>query len=98
MGRTQVSFNNRDLFIQLGITIATVRKLRGMSQDELALKAGISRSHLSAIEAAGIVRGVSLNTLFNIAQALNASASDMLKAAEYPELLFTLFSNIAAGK
>lgn len=51
MSKEGVSFKNRDRFIQLGIAISTLRKLRGMSQDQLAEKANMSRSHLSAIEA-----------------------------------------------
>ena len=49
-------FKNRDRAIQLGITISTIRRLRGMSQEQLAEKAHISRSHLSAIEAPNMVR------------------------------------------
>ena len=48
-----VSFKNNDRFIQIGIAIVTLRKLRGMSQEKLAEKAGISRSLLSVIEAPG---------------------------------------------
>ena len=36
--RKEASFNNRDRFIQLGATIATLRKVRGMSQEKLAEK------------------------------------------------------------
>lgn len=71
-------FNNRDRFIELGLTIAYLRKLRGMSQEQLAEKAGMSRSHLSSIEAPNIVRPFSLEILFNIADALNVEASDLL--------------------
>ena len=51
-----VVFRNRDRFIELGLTIAALRKMRGMSQEQLAEKAGMSRSHLSSIEAPNIVR------------------------------------------
>ena len=51
-----VSFKNNDRFIQIGIAIVTLRKLRGMSQEKLAEKAGISRSLLSVIEAPGTSR------------------------------------------
>lgn len=71
-------FNNRDRFIELGLTIAYLRKLKGMSQEQLAEKAGMSRSHLSSIEAPNIVRPFSLEILFNIADALNVEASDLL--------------------
>ena len=45
--RKEVSFKNRDRFIQLGIAISSLRKVRGMSQEKLAEKAGISRSLLT---------------------------------------------------
>ena len=51
-----VSFKNRDRFIQLGIAISTLRKMRGLSQEKLAEQAGISRSLLSAIEAPSIAK------------------------------------------
>ena len=38
MGKS-VSFENRDKLIQIGITIATLRRMRGMSQENLADKA-----------------------------------------------------------
>ena len=52
----EVEFKNRDRFIQLGIAIAALRKMRGMSQEKLAELSNVSRSHISAIEAPGIVR------------------------------------------
>ena len=85
MGRTEVSFNNRDKFVQLGLAIAFLRKVKGLSQEQLADKANISRSHLSVIEAPGMVRGVSLNTLFNISDALDVDPSVLLKASIYPD-------------
>lgn len=41
MGK-EVSFKNRDRFIQLGIAISTLRRIRGLSQEKLAEKAGIA--------------------------------------------------------
>ena len=37
-----VEFKNIDRFIQLGIAISSVRKLRGLSQEMLAEKANVS--------------------------------------------------------
>ena len=65
----EVEFKNRDRFIQLGLTIAALRKMQGMSQEQLAEKANISRSHLSSIEAPNIIRPFSLEVLYNIADA-----------------------------
>ena len=75
---SEAQFKNRDRLIEVGLIIATLRKLRGMSQEQLAEKAGISRSFLSAIEAPNIVRSFSLEILFNIADALNTTASELL--------------------
>lgn len=87
MSKEGVSFKNRDRFIQLGIAISTLRKLRGMSQDQLAEKANMSRSHLSAIEAPkpNMIRSFSLETLFNLADALMITPSDLLNTSLFSE-------------
>lgn len=74
----EVEFKNRDRFIELGLTIAAIRKMQGMSQEQLAVKAHISRSHLSSIEAPNIIRPFSLEVLYNIADALQINAGDLL--------------------
>ena len=71
-------FKNRDRFIELGLTIAVLRKMKGLSQEKLAEKANISRSHLSSIEAPNIIRPFSLEALFNIADALDIKPGDLL--------------------
>ena len=81
----QVEFQNRDRFIELGLTISALRKLRGMSQETLAQKAHMSRSHLSAIEAPNIVRPFSVEILFNIADALEVRAGDLLNNSVIPK-------------
>ena len=73
-----IGFTNRDRFIELGLTIAALRKMQGISQEQLAEKANMSRSHLSSIEAPNIVRPFSLEILYNIADALNVRAGDLL--------------------
>jgi transcriptional regulator with XRE-family HTH domain len=79
-----MDFKNRDRFINLGITISVLRKLRGMSQEQLAEKANISRSHLSAIEAPNMVRAFSLEALYDIADALEIEPGALLDAAASP--------------
>ncbi|MCH5210164.1 MAG: helix-turn-helix transcriptional regulator [Oscillospiraceae bacterium] len=69
---------NRDRFIELGLTIAAIRKKKGFSQEKLAEMAHISRSHLSSIEAPNIVRPFSIEVLYNIADALDMKAGDLL--------------------
>lgn len=75
-----VAFKNRDRFIELGLKNAALRKMQGMSQEVLAEKAGISRSHLSSIEAPNIVRPFSVEVLYNIADALEVRAGDLLNS------------------
>ena len=81
----EVSFKNRDRFIQLGVAIAALRKLRGLSQEKLAEKAGISRSLVSAIEAPGIANGFSLEVFFDIADALEIDPADLINASMFPD-------------
>lgn len=84
MGK-EIDFKNRDRFIQLGITISVLRKMRGMSQEKLAAEAMMSRLHLSAIEAPNVVRPFSLEILFNIADALEVAPGDLLNMTVIPD-------------
>lgn len=76
----EASFQNRDRFVELGLTIASVRKMRGISQEKLAERANISRSFLAALERPGAAQSFSLEVLFNIADALDVRAGDLLNA------------------
>ncbi len=76
--KKEADFSNRDRFINLGLVISLMRKKQGLSQKELAEKANISRSTLSAIEAANLVRPMQVDTLFRIADALDVKAGDLL--------------------
>lgn len=79
---------NRDRYVHLGITIAALRKMRGMSQEQLAEKANVSRSHISSIEAPGIARPFSLEVFFNIADALEIDPADLISASVFPDRIF----------
>lgn len=81
----QVSFKNRDRFIQMGIAIAALRKLRGYSQEKFAEKVGISRSQISNIEAPNLPYSFSLDVFFNIAEALDIDPADLINASIFPE-------------
>ena len=80
---------NRDRFVRLGIAIAALRKMRGMSQEQLAEKANVSRSHISSIEAPGIARPFSLEVFFNIADALEIDPSDLINASVFLDCIFS---------
>lgn len=78
----KISKQNEFKYIQLGLNIAYYRKLQGYTQEELAEAAGISRSHLSAIEAPNIIHNTSLEVLFNIANALKIEPYKLLEFRE----------------
>lgn len=79
---------NADRFIRLGITISALRKIRGLSQEQLAEKAHVSRSHISSIEAPGIARPFSLEVFFNIADALEIDPAQLLSSSIFPDAFF----------
>ncbi len=86
MGK-EIGYKNRDRFVQLGIAISTLRKVRGLTQEKLAANAGVSRSLISNIEAPNMAYGFSLDVLFNIADALNVDPADLLRASTLPDMI-----------
>ena len=62
----------------IGLNIAYYRKLAGLSQLQLAESAGISRTHMSNIEAPNMPTSISLETLMDIADTLDVEASALL--------------------
>ena len=81
----EVSFKNHDRFVQLGIAISTLRRMRGLSQEKLAEKAGISRSLLSVIEAPNTAKAFSLEVFYDIADALDIDPADLIIASVFPD-------------
>ena len=61
---------NDEMICQLGLNIAHYRKMRKMTQEELANKTGISRAFLGHIEAPNMIVAFSIHTVFDIARAL----------------------------
>lgn len=72
------SFDNSKKYIELGYNIAYYRKHANLTQEQLAEMVNISRQHLGAIEAPNIVRVISLDLLFNIADALDIEVYKLL--------------------
>ena len=64
-------------FRLLGLTIAYYRKLRGLTQAELAEATNLSRTHISNIEAPNGKISISLNKLFDIAEVLEVPVKDL---------------------
>lgn len=72
-------FDNKANYQNIALNIAYYRKKIGLTQEQLAELAGISRQHLASIEAPNMFRGISMEVLFNIATVLKVSPSDLLK-------------------
>lgn len=83
----EVSFKYRDKFIQLGLAISTLRRISGMTQEQLAEKANISRSLVSKIEGNGTAIGFSLEVLFDISEALDVDPSDLINSVNFIKTL-----------
>ena len=66
-------------YIQIGLNIAYYRKLKGLTQEALCEIVNISRTHLSNIEAPNVEKSVSLEVLFDIADALDVSISELVE-------------------
>lgn len=77
-----ISYENIENYTELGMNIAYFRKKTGLTQEQLAEKVGISRSHLSSIEAPNIVKPLSIELLFKIANALDVKPYMLLKFRE----------------
>ncbi|MGN1158138.1 MAG: helix-turn-helix domain-containing protein [Agathobacter sp.] len=65
-------------YLQLGLKIAYYRKLRGLTQEQLAEKIDRTPAFIGHVEAPNISKAVSLDTLFDIAAALDVPAYKFL--------------------
>lgn len=72
-----MDYNRINEFRLLGLTIAYYRKLRGLTQAELAEATNLSRTHISNIEAPNGKTSISLNKLFDIADVLEVPVKDL---------------------
>ena len=66
-------------YVTLGLKIAYYRKKAGYTQEAFAEKIGKSVNFLGQIEGTGPSRGVSLETLFKIADVLGISPAKLLE-------------------
>lgn len=63
---------------QIGLKIAYYRKLRGLTQEELAEQVGLTPAYIGHLEAPNISKALSLDTLFDIAAALDVAPQKFL--------------------
>jgi transcriptional regulator with XRE-family HTH domain len=71
-----IKYSNR--YKEVGIKISEYRKKRKLTQEELANQVGISYSYIIQIEAPNVEKRMSLEVLFDIANALNIDVKDLL--------------------
>ena len=60
----------KEQYRQIGLKIAYYRKLRGLTQEELAEQVGVPPAFIGHLEAPNISKALSLDTLFDIAAVL----------------------------
>ena len=65
-------------YLQVGLKIAYYRKLRGLTQEQLAERIDRTPAFIGHVEAPNISKAVSLDTLFDIASVLEISAYKFL--------------------
>lgn len=71
--------SHREKYEQLGLNIAYYRRKRKMTQENLADDIGVSRTHISNIEATAMDKAMSLDLLFDIAKALAVTENDLFE-------------------
>lgn len=69
-------------FRATALKISYYRKLKNISQEQLAEAINKSRAHIAAIEAPNVDVNLSLNVLFDIADALGVPAYRLIKFDE----------------
>ncbi|MDE5939645.1 MAG: helix-turn-helix domain-containing protein [Lachnospiraceae bacterium] len=73
-----MSEKRKQEYKMIGLNIAYYRKLKGLTQLQLAETINISRTHMSNIEAPNMPTSVSLDTLLDIADALEIPVANLL--------------------
>ena len=63
---------------KIGLKIAYYRKLRGLTQEELAEQTGLTPAFIGHLEAPNIQKALSLDSLFDIATVLNVAPHKFL--------------------
>ncbi|MBR3769070.1 MAG: helix-turn-helix transcriptional regulator [Lachnospiraceae bacterium] len=69
----------RQEYKMIGLNIAYYRKLKGITQLQLAEEINISRTHMSNIEAPNMPTSISLETLLDIADTLEIPVTSLLE-------------------
>ena len=74
--------NNLEILAKaFGAVLREIRKERGISQEHLGFESGYHRTYVSLLERG--LKSPSLQTIFELARALNIRPSDLLSRVEY---------------
>jgi len=89
MKKPKASISAREIF---GQNLRRARRLKDVSQEDLALRAELSRTYVSEVERA--VRNISIDNMELLANALGMPLKDLLN----PDLFASLEDHIGSGK
>ncbi|MFJ9452376.1 helix-turn-helix domain-containing protein [Herbaspirillum sp. NPDC101397] len=89
MKKPKASISAREIF---GQNLRRARRLKDVSQEDLALRAELSRTYVSEVERA--VRNISIDNMELLAIALGIPLKDLLN----PDLFASLEDQIGSGK
>jgi len=89
MKKPKASISAREIF---GQNLRRARRLKDVSQEDLALRAELSRTYVSEVERAG--RNISIDNMELLATALGLPLKDLLN----PDLFASLEDHIGSGK
>ena len=67
-----------EYYKMIGLKVAYYRKLKGLTQEQLAERMGVGTSFIGQIEAVNIAKAISLDTLFSISKALEIPPKKLL--------------------
>ena len=73
-----MGLKHSERYKNIGIKISKYRIKKGLTQEQLAEKVGISYSYMTQIEAPNVVKKMSLEVLFDIADVLKVDIKDLL--------------------
>ena len=73
-----MSLKHSERYKNIGIKISKYRIKKGLTQEQLANNVGISYSYMTQIEAPNVVKKMSLEVLFDIADVLKVDIKNLL--------------------
>lgn len=74
--------HRKNQYRQLGLTVAYYRRLRGITQAQLAEAVHLSRTHISSLEAPNMPTSISMDKLFEIADVLEVPVKALFEFRE----------------